>query len=238
MLPTLQEKKKTQTNQNQEQCIRKHFEVSTRLKRKEERKFSYAVLLSPCEDFISHLFPPSPSPYNVRFYLRHDHLTSITSSLNIHALGLNRLCVTTWCKDVISNTSASIWGVFPHYPHKQKEGKSYTHSLNPVTIFNSLIGISCSEPTYYFYIHIMKHILYHQLLSKDQITWLPLQFGSKWNLCPQILGIKTAFSPAPCECWMKAIMIPHVFQARSSHMSSRLGARALTYSWFGDLKKN
>lgn len=117
---------------------------------------------------------------------------------------------------LIWNTSASTWGVLPHYPHKQKEGNSYTHSLNPGTIFNSLMGVSCSEPTYYFYIHIMKHILYHQLLSKDQITWLPLQFGSKWNLYPQILGIKTAFSPAPCEFWIKAVMIPHVIQARSS----------------------
>lgn len=71
---------------------RKHFEISTRLKRKQERKFSSAVLLNPSEDFISHVFPPFIFSYNVTLCLMHDYLTSITSFLNIHALGLNRLC--------------------------------------------------------------------------------------------------------------------------------------------------
>lgn len=140
----------------------KHFEISTESK---EGKRENSALQSSWAVFISHL-SPSTSSYNVRLYLTHGHLSSITFSLNVHALGLNRLCV-TWSKDVISDSWASTWWVLCLHPHIQKKGKNYHQSLNPVTIFNSWTGISCSKSRYYFYIHIMKHVLYHLLPSSD-----------------------------------------------------------------------
>lgn len=76
---------------------------------KDGRKFS----MSPCEDFISHLI------YSIRLHVMHSQLISISSSLNIHALGLNKLCVTTWCKDVIWNPWASTCSASRYYFYSQ-----------------------------------------------------------------------------------------------------------------------
>lgn len=83
------------------------------------KKIQLCILLSPCEDFISHLLPPFTSSYSVRLHLMRSHLISISSSLNIHALGLNRLCVTTWCKDVVWNSWASTCSESRYYFYSQ-----------------------------------------------------------------------------------------------------------------------